>query len=70
MPLKIRKIANRHMMIPSPKIGMYKGCCWFLNDICIMDGPINISGRAYPNILIPLYSTSLLVDILERLIDD
>lgn len=64
IPLNIRNIDSKHKIIPKPKIGIYKGWFWFLNDMCMMEGPINIRGKAKPKYFIPLVSISLLVGIL------
>ena len=42
----MKKIAVAQRIIPSPKINGYKGFSLFLNELFIITGPINNSGKA------------------------
>lgn len=64
MPLKIKNIPAKLMIIPTPRITGNKGCNLLMKAKWTTVGPIKTAGNAHPKYLIPLLSISLFVGIL------
>ena len=60
IPLKIKKIARKQQIIPSPRINGYKLCSLFLKELFITTGPINNKGNATDKKRIPFCNFLLL----------